>query len=209
MIRAVVSGPFRRAIAETADAVAALREAGADVLSPSDPRIVDAVGDFVFVASDVSRTIRVVEDRHLEAIKQANFLWLVTPDRYVGPSTAFEIGCAVTAGVPIFCKDLPDDLTFRSYVTPVAHERDAVERAAAQQGRPAEHPADCLLLHPAQAAAAARAELDRAERLLTTRSPAAKTRDAALEVSLGRLHRLVSVPAHRDTRLGQRPQRPR
>ncbi len=86
------------------------------VLSPADPRIVAFQGEFLFVASDPIRSVRLVQDRHLESIRAANFLWLVCPDGYVGQSSSMEIGYAVSEGVPIFASSMPTDLTLRQYV---------------------------------------------------------------------------------------------
>jgi hypothetical protein len=194
VIRAVVSGPFRRASVEVADAVAALRAAGAAVLSPEDPRIVDAFGDFVFVASDLSRTISVVEDRHLDAIRHADLLWIVSPDGYIGASTGFEIGAAVTQGVPVLSSHVPDCPMFRNHVTCVSDERRAVDHAC-RLGRRRQEPAQTLLLRPAEAAAAAREDLDLAERLLTARGTDPVGREPALDRALARLQRAVATPA--------------
>src|SRR4051812_6526153 len=93
--RATVSGSFRRAMGAVQEAVYRLTDAGAQVLSPADPRIVDQFGDFVFVASDRVRAIKLVQSRHLAAIAASDVLWLVAPDGYIGQSGAMEIGYAV------------------------------------------------------------------------------------------------------------------
>lgn len=118
-VRATVSGSFRRYMAEVQEAVSALTDAGVDVLSPADPRVVDAFGDFLFVASDRMRTVKVVQSRHLAAIDNSDFLWLVNPDGYVGPSAAMEIGFSLAKGVPVFSLTPPSDLTMRQFVTVV------------------------------------------------------------------------------------------
>src|SRR4051794_10477549 len=78
-IKATVSGSFRRAMADVQDAVYGLTDLGVEVLSPADPRVIDAFGDFLFVASDRARVIRLVQSRHLAAIQTSDFLWLVAP----------------------------------------------------------------------------------------------------------------------------------
>src|SRR2546421_8220573 len=95
LVTATVSGSFRRAMAAVTDAVYALTDAGVRVLSPADPRIVDQFGDFVFVASDRARAIRLVQTRHLAAIDASDFVWLVAPEGYIGQSAAMELGFAV------------------------------------------------------------------------------------------------------------------
>jgi len=101
-------------------AVRELTDRGVKVLSPADPRVVDSVGDFLFVASDKLRSIRMVQDRHVESIRASNFLWLVAPDGYVGLSASMEIGFATANQVPIFSTCSPYDLTLRQYVQPVS-----------------------------------------------------------------------------------------
>src|SRR5262245_60622996 len=105
------------------------------VLSPADPRVVAAQGEFLFVASDPVRSVRLVQDRHLESIRAASFLWLVCPDGYVGQSASMEVGFAAAVGVPIFATHAPSDLTLRQYVTIVPTLAEAV-RIAAASSRP-------------------------------------------------------------------------
>jgi hypothetical protein len=116
MLTATVSGSFHRHMDAITSAVHELASLNVRVLSPADPRIVAQQGEFLFVASDPIRSVRLVQDRHLESIKAANFVWLVSPDGYVGQSASMEIGYAAAIGVPIFAAQLPTDLTLRQYV---------------------------------------------------------------------------------------------
>jgi hypothetical protein len=102
MLKATISGSFHRHMPAIYEAVCALRQLGVNVLSPSDPRIVDSIGEFLFVASDRLRSIKLVEDRHLEAIRASDLLWVVCPDGYTGPSTSGEILAAAVLNVPVF-----------------------------------------------------------------------------------------------------------
>jgi hypothetical protein len=117
--RATVSGSFRRAMRQIQEAVYGLTDLGVMVLSPADPRVVDELGAFLFVASDRLRIVRLVQQRHLQAISMSDFLWLVAPDGYVGTSAAMEIGFAVASSVPIFATTAPTDVTLREFVTVV------------------------------------------------------------------------------------------
>jgi hypothetical protein len=71
--------------------------------------------------------VRLVQDRHHECIRAANFLWLVCPDGYVGPSASMELGYAAAVGVPIFALRHPSDLTLRQYVKIAPSLRAVVE----------------------------------------------------------------------------------
>jgi hypothetical protein len=116
MLTATVSGSFHRHMGAITDAVHELAALSVRVLSPADPRIVAQQGEFLFVASDAVRSVRLVQDRHLESIRAASFVWLVCPDGYVGQSASMEVGFAAAVGVPIFATQVPDDLTLRQYV---------------------------------------------------------------------------------------------
>ena len=143
MITVTVCGSFRRHMSAIYQAVQSLSDLGAQVLSPSDPRIVDSIGDFVFVASDRGRSMKLVEDRHLAAIGASDFVWLVAPDGYVGPSATLELGYALASSVPVYCSTPICDQTLNMYVRYVtslekcvkyseAHARSAKEEARGQ-----------------------------------------------------------------------------
>ena len=128
MIRATVSGSFHRHMTAVAEAVANLAALGVEVLSPADPRIVDADGEFLFVASDKLRSRRLVEDRHLEAIRDSDFLWVVCPDGYTGSSTSGEILAAAVLKVPVFSAHAALDITIGDYVETVSSMAEALSR---------------------------------------------------------------------------------
>jgi hypothetical protein len=127
MLKATVSGSFHRHMPAIYNAVGDLRAVGVDVLSPSDPRVVDHVGEFLFVASDRLRSIKLVQDRHFEAIRNSDFLWVVCPDGYTGASTSAEIGAAYAYRTPVFSDYVPIDVTLQQYVHKVPSMKEAVE----------------------------------------------------------------------------------
>jgi hypothetical protein len=108
---------------------------GVIVLSPADPRVVDFKGEFLFVASDKLRSIKLVQGRHFEAIGHSDFLWLVCPDGYTGPSACMEIGDARRAGVPVYSDHVPLDITIQCYVEKVTSIRAAYDLALARRRR--------------------------------------------------------------------------
>lgn len=169
-LTATVSGSFRRAMAAVTGAVYALTDAGVRVLSPADPRIVDQFGDFVFVASDRARAIRLVQSRHLAAIDASDFVWLVAPEGYIGQSAAMELGFAVAVRTPVYCSEVPIDLTLRQYVTIAPTVLDAVR--AARSGNCRAAPSTNVLLEPGSAIEAGHGELERiATELTVQRDP--------------------------------------
>jgi hypothetical protein len=149
MLRATVSGSFHRHLTAIYEAVGELRAAGVDVLSPADPRVVDHLGEFLFVASDRLRSIKIVQQRHFQAIRHSHFLWVVCPDGYTGESTSGEIGAAVAMGVPIFASHTPANLTWQQFMQVVPNIKYVVD--ALSSDRTQLCPAD-MLLDPASSA---------------------------------------------------------
>jgi hypothetical protein len=170
-LNATVSGSFRRAMGAVQEAVYRITDAGARVLSPADPRVVDQFGDFVFVASDRVRAIKLVQSRHLAAIQASDFVWLVAPEGYIGQSGAMEVGFAVAAGTPVFCSEVPVDLTLRQYVTTLPAPEDAVRAIRARRTPRPDAPPN-VLLDPVGVLQAAHDDLDRiAVELVGPRGP--------------------------------------
>jgi hypothetical protein len=133
ILKAAVSGSFHRHLSAITAVVQEFLSRSVRVLSPADPRVVANQGEFLFVASDRVRSVRLVQDRHLECIRAADFLWLVSPDGYVGQSAAMEVGFAAAVGVPILATHAPADLTLRQYVTTVRTLPDGLEMAAREK----------------------------------------------------------------------------
>jgi hypothetical protein len=166
MLTATVSGSFHRHMEAITSAVRELATLSVRVLSPADPRVVAAQGEFLFVASDRVRSVRLVQDRHLESIRAANFLWLVCPDGYVGQSASMEVGFAAAAGVPIFATHAPYDLTLREYVTIVPTLASALRRVEASPRQ--RHP-EGLLIDPHASVEEVHHSLERIDAELTRR----------------------------------------
>jgi hypothetical protein len=178
--RVTVSGSFRRSLGEIEDAVTLLGEAGADVLSPENPRAVGELDGFVFVASDLSRVISLLQQRHFAAIRSSDFLWVVAPEGRIGLSVGMEIGHALAWKVPVYCSHLPEDLTVRALVGVAS---SPLAPLAAQLSDDI-GPVRSVLLDPADA-------IDEGHRLLTGIGTRLSARSAS------------SVPAARDPVVNQ------
>ena len=162
MLTATVSGSFHRFMHEVESTVHELAVRGVRVLSPAYPKVVDHIGEFLFVASDHVRSIRLVQDRHLDSIEASDFLWLVCPGGYVGQSASMELGFAVANNVPVFSTDVPSDLTLRQYVRKVESLAHAVHLAGERtRQRP-----EAFLIDPHASIETAHRVLERIDRTL-------------------------------------------
>ena len=192
MLNATVSGSFHRHMGAITSAVHELAALNVRVLSPADPRIVAFQGEFLYVASDPVRSVKLVQNRHLDSIRAANFLWLVCPDGYVGQSASMEIGYAVREGVPIYATHAPTDLTLRQYVKVVPSLAEAVRMSSVE---PQRRRVPGILIDP-------RASVEKAhyilERLAATLTRPSSTEDAAalFSTNMSELRAELSLPTY-------------
>lgn len=164
----VLCGTFRRRRQDLLADYEALVVAGCRVLSPADVDFVHERDGFVFAAEEIDDAPTLIEERHLEAMIAADFIWLHAPDGYVGPTAAMELGFARAHGLTVFSRAIPRDPAFGRLVTVVdspafaidgAHARthDApadglvglqmyYHRVAKARGYDLESPQDCMLL---------------------------------------------------------------
>lgn len=161
-LRATVSGSFHRFIREVQESVIELEDLGVEVLSPAEPVIVGADGPFLYVASDLVRNMRLIQERHNECIMGSDLLWLVCPGGYMGLSATFELAVAWMAAVPVYGTTAPVDVTLRMYVNVVASIADAVAEAQALAAE-ASSRVQGLLVEPLETIRRVHADLDRIE----------------------------------------------
>jgi NTP pyrophosphatase (non-canonical NTP hydrolase) len=150
----VVTGSYKRDSDGLSATIDRLRTAGCEVLSPTDTHFVTDVEGFVLAEHERHESPHVVEERHIEAMLAADFIWLHVPDGYVGLSGAFEIGTARAAGVPIYASRKVEDRGLRDYVNYVEDPTDAV--TAVSEGRSSQPGAGVSALQSYYARIAAR-----------------------------------------------------
>jgi hypothetical protein len=197
-ISVTVSGSFHYHLDAIMGVVKAFNDRKIRVLSPEDPTAVDSVGQFIFVASDRHRSIRLVQDRHLASISQSTFLWLVSPDGYVGQSASLELGFAIAFAIPIFSDVLPPDLTLRQYIRKVDGIDMAIDMVK-QQIKTNEQGSDLLLVDPLYSVTIAHQKLEKIGQYLIT--PSSKREGELISESLSsnvnELKKLLSFTPHR------------
>jgi NTP pyrophosphatase (non-canonical NTP hydrolase) len=164
----VISGSYRKQFETLKQTYEQFRDMGCTILSPSSVSIVHEDDGFVYMRGEETQTPESIEERHLDAIQKANFVWLHAPEGYVGPMAALEIGYASAVGVPVYARELPSDRRFQPLVRLVDSPADLMvtqleqseppappalrafqeyyRRAATRRGYAKERPKDCLLL---------------------------------------------------------------
>lgn len=122
----VLSGTFRKDLATLRAEFTELRDLGFRVLSPSSVDVVTEEGGFVYMKGETTQNPEQLESRHLQAITQAQFVWLHAPDGYIGPSASLEVGFARATGVPVFTRGPVSDQILRSFIQTVRSPSDVV-----------------------------------------------------------------------------------
>jgi NTP pyrophosphatase (non-canonical NTP hydrolase) len=122
--RAVLSGTFRRDLSGLREAFEELHDIGCEILSPHRIDITREENGFVYMRGEETSSPQAIENRHLEAIEQADFMWLHAPEGYVGLSASLEIGFASAMSVPIFAKERPADPVIADFVHIVSSIRE-------------------------------------------------------------------------------------
>lgn len=127
VVRCTLSGSFRRDIDGLKSAYTELVTCGCQVLSPHRLDFDSTAVLFVKDNAEQNLSEMTIEAHHLLAIKQSDFLWVHTPDGYIGSSVAYEIGYATAIGVPIFASHIPTELVFQPLLCVVPSVYKALE----------------------------------------------------------------------------------
>lgn len=154
-----ICGTFNLALPEVARAVDLFHSRGLVVLSPADPAFVERLGGFVFVASDRHRDPLLVERRHLQAVAEADLIWLVAPDGYVGLSGTAEVSFAAGRGVPVFTADDVREPAVAALVMRVSSADEALNLPTGKHRGEVSLP-PTLIVDPLEGAMAAHANID-------------------------------------------------
>lgn len=124
----VVSGSFRKDLQGLRNAFEELKDLGFTILSPTNTNIVSERDGFAFLKGEETYTPGTIEERHLDAIRRAGFVWLHAPEGYLGPSAALEIGFARASGIPVYSRVPLREKCFQSMVTVVESPHEAASQ---------------------------------------------------------------------------------
>jgi hypothetical protein len=125
-MKCVIIGSFKKHYSDMVSLIESLHKQGIVVSSPQKSWIVDEAQDFVMLASDTQNkdippTIHYIESRVLKCIDESSFVYLYNPEGYVGVSTAFELGYAVSKNIPVYSYMNPSDPMVMEFINKVMH----------------------------------------------------------------------------------------
>jgi NTP pyrophosphatase (non-canonical NTP hydrolase) len=131
----VISGSYRRGL-DALRSDYAILSASCDVLSPRRVDFTLERDGFVFAEHEQELPPSVIEEAHVAAIRNADFMWLHLPEGYLGASGAFELGIAAQAGVPVFSRCQPRDVGLQHLVNIVGSPNEALTVSARDVAQP-------------------------------------------------------------------------
>jgi len=127
-MKGTISGSFRKFYQEICNTYEIFEQNGITILSPRNSKIINPTEDFVILETDSKELgIKELEDMHLEAIANSDFLYLVNPNSYIGDSGKFEMGFAHGNSVPIYSSHLVTDVVLRKYINGIYSPEELVD----------------------------------------------------------------------------------
>ncbi len=128
----VISGTYRKDNEGLKLVYAELQDLGCRVLSPTSVQVTSEVDGFVFMEGEQRELPESIELRHLNAIQEAQFVWLHAPEGYVGLSAALEVGFAHAIGIPVYSRTNVSDPILATFVARVASPREVIDDLGSQ-----------------------------------------------------------------------------
>jgi NTP pyrophosphatase (non-canonical NTP hydrolase) len=181
----VLCGTYRKDPLGLRKAFEQLRDFGFTILSPATVSVESEKDGFVYMRHESTQAPEQLENRHLDAILHADFVWFFAPEGYVGPTGALEVGFAHANGIPVYSDVQPKDVILKEFVEVVdspstVHNyfksnrvlppppavksfQNYYRRAALQRGYTKESAKDCLMLMVEEVGELARALRKRAK----------------------------------------------
>ena len=135
-VSVALCGSFRRDPGGLKREYNELIDAGCTVLSPVDIEWVAERDGFVLAEHEVDEEPCRVEAAHLSAMRSADFVWLYTPNGYVGHSASMELGYAHALGLAIYARNYPDDVMLSGLVRKVDSAEEAIADARSVRAAP-------------------------------------------------------------------------
>lgn len=98
----VISGSFRKYLAEIGKAAFNFRRSGVQVLAPLTPNTINSEEEFVrLITDDPKKSAVLLEKEFMSHISETDFFYVANVEGYIGKSVAAEMSFAVIHNIPI------------------------------------------------------------------------------------------------------------
>lgn len=116
----VISGSYRKHLAEIMALRDYLESQGVTVLSPVGTHAVNPGEEFVILDADPVKDERLLQDSIFAKLRRSTFLVAFNKDGYLGKAAVLEIGYAISQGVQILTIEDVEDPNIRPYTRKIA-----------------------------------------------------------------------------------------
>jgi NTP pyrophosphatase (non-canonical NTP hydrolase) len=110
-----ISGSFRRFLPQISAKMQECAEQEVAVLSPRSSEATGEEAGFIYLKGNQGEPKK-IESSHLQAIRKSDFLYIVNPGGYIGPSATMEVGYALALSVPVFSLEPPTEPVLAMFV---------------------------------------------------------------------------------------------
>lgn len=130
--KVVISGSFRKYFNGIQKKIEEFEEVGIAVISPKRARVINPLEEFVVLETNKITDSKTIEQQHLDAIYEADALYLYDEKGYMGASATMELGWALAIGKPIYAMEESEDFTLKLFcgkvATPAEIKEDLIQR---------------------------------------------------------------------------------
>jgi len=134
-LECTISGSFRKFLPEIEAKIKECLKNEIKVLSPKVTEVREEINGFVFLTND-SGSIKNIEISHLHAIRNSDFLYVVNPNGYIGPSVTLEIGYAVAHSIPVFASEEPTEYILSQFISEIQQSIEKIKNNLKRQELP-------------------------------------------------------------------------
>jgi nucleoside 2-deoxyribosyltransferase len=132
-IRTVISGSYRKHLAEMLEVKAFLSSEGVEVVAPVSAEVVNPGEEFILLDEDCVADPRTLQDSIFAKMRGSSFLVLANVDDYNGKAAVLEMGYAIALGIQILTLEPVSDPNLAGYCRPLAAVFQKWERFARKE----------------------------------------------------------------------------
>ena len=117
--KTVISGSFRKHLAQIYQLKICLEARGLEVLSPVGSRATNPEDEFILLDEDPFCDHRTLQDSVFAKIRQSTFLVVANVEGYIGRAATLEMGYALSVGIQVFTVEEVSDPNLSCYCRPL------------------------------------------------------------------------------------------
>jgi nucleoside 2-deoxyribosyltransferase len=109
-----ICGSYNKHLKQIGDCIEESKRLGIRVLIPKHAVKVRSTKGFCILRGEKGQP-RDLQDHNFGAIAMSDFILVVNPEGYIGPSTSLEVGYAIAKHIPVYCTERPTQYIFHLY----------------------------------------------------------------------------------------------